>query len=82
MCQVFITLWRDERAMAAATRSVFSTKYAVAAPRSGRATVVSGSAALASPSQLKTAPAACTVMMSDAMLNSVRYAGLISFLLK
>ncbi len=76
MFHVLTTFVRVESAMAVAMSPVFSRKYTVAAPTSGRASVASGIADPVPPSRENARPDPCTVMTSDATLNSVRYSGL------
>src|SRR5690242_10618873 len=68
--------------MAVATRPVFTRKYAVAAPTSGRATADKSCAAPGSPNQRMARPALSTVSTSAAILNIVRYTGLRSLLFR
>src|SRR5436309_3199729 len=68
--------------MAVATVKVLKMKYAVAAPSSGFAiSIVLMSPALP-PRTWYSAPAACTVMIRHAILNSVRWIGLRSLMRK
>ena len=81
MCQVVVIRSLDDSAMAVAMSPVFSRKYTVAAPTSGRAIVASAFSGPACASSRNASPAPWTVTTSDAMLNSVRYSGLRSRLL-
>ena len=73
---------RVESAIAVATSPVFSRKYMVAAPTSGRASVVNDIADCVPPRSWNASPEACTVITSDATLNSVRYSGLRALLFR